>query len=282
MKTYQGLVLSILIHLCLLWLFFWTKEHIKTPPVKQEHKTKLNLKYFNAPKPKPKPQNKKQADKIVTPKDEPIKNIAKIETEEKEMEALVKEMFQTQRELEMEKTFFTTRQEELNVTDFKLVRKKVKRRKVSFSKTSSQKVVYSKKRSKKSLAKKLLADLRNITNFDNIISSYGAYGGEFEHFTKTQKKFIQKNLNRIQSITQRTLTRRGYPDVSVRTLQQGTNIVSFYLYPNGDISNLRLNKHLGYELLDKNTLKTIRIAYKNYPRPKQKTKIKFYVEYTLY
>ena len=108
------------------------------------------------------------------------------------------------------------------------------------------------------------------------------YGSEFNSFTKTQKRFIEKNLGSIYRITQQTLTRNGYPWVAQKTRQQGTAIVTFYLHPNGNISGLRLKRRIGYAALDKNTLKVIRIAYKDYPRPKTKTKITFYVEYSLY
>ena len=118
--------------------------------------------------------------------------------------------------------------------------------------------------------------------------SYGArmikklYGEEFNTYSETQKKFIKNNLGTIHSITQRTLTRNGYPDVAVRTRQQGTNIVSFYLHPNGDISDLKLKRHIGHTALDQNTLDVIRIAYKDYPLPNKKTKIIFYVKYSIY
>ncbi len=108
------------------------------------------------------------------------------------------------------------------------------------------------------------------------------YGSEFNTFTKTQKRFIEKHLGSIYQITQRTLTRNGYPWVAQKTHQQGTAIVTFYLHPNGNISGLRLKKRIGYAALDKNTIKVIRIAYKDYPRPKTKTKITFYVEYSLF
>ena len=108
------------------------------------------------------------------------------------------------------------------------------------------------------------------------------YGREFNTYTPVQKKFIRHNLSLIQQITQRTLLRNGYPDVAIQTRQQGTNVVSFYLHPNGDITGLRLKKRIGYEALDSNTLKVIRIAYKDYPLPNQKTKITFYVQYSIY
>ena len=100
--------------------------------------------------------------------------------------------------------------------------------------------------------------------------------------TPTQKKFIEDNLDTIQEITQRTLTRRGYPQAAARTRQEGTNVVSFNLHPNGDISNLRLKTRIGYRSLDENTLTLIRVAYKDYPYPTTTTKIVFYVTYSYY
>jgi TonB family protein len=108
------------------------------------------------------------------------------------------------------------------------------------------------------------------------------YGREFNGYTSTQKKFIKNNLGIIHRITQKTLWRNGYPETARRTRQEGTNVVSFYLHPNGDISGLKLKKHIGYASLDRNTLEVIRIAYKDYPLPNQKTKIVFYVQYSIY
>lgn len=108
------------------------------------------------------------------------------------------------------------------------------------------------------------------------------YGKEYYSFTPAQKRFIRSHLDEIRRITQNTLVRNGYPEVAVRTGQQGTNVVTFYLHPNGDITGLRLKRPMGYAALDDNTLEVIRIAYKDYPRPKETTKITFYVTYRLY
>jgi len=108
------------------------------------------------------------------------------------------------------------------------------------------------------------------------------YGSEFHSFTPTQKKFIEDNLETIQTITQRTLTRRGYPEGAGETGQEGTNVVTFYLHPNGDISDLRLKTRIGYRALDENTLSLIRVAYMDYPYPSTTTKITFYVKYSIY
>ena len=110
------------------------------------------------------------------------------------------------------------------------------------------------------------------------------YGSEFHSYTPAQKKFIENNLDSIHKITQNVLWRRGYPGgaVSARTGQEGQNIVSFYLHPNGDISGLHLKKKVGYRSLDDNTLETIKSAYKDYPYPSEKTKMIFYVEYSIF
>jgi len=108
------------------------------------------------------------------------------------------------------------------------------------------------------------------------------YGSTFHSFTTVQKNFIEKNLDTIQSITQRILTQRGYPEGAGRNGQEGTNVVSFNLHPNGDISDLFLKQRIGSRPLDDNTLSLIRSAYKDYPYPTTTTRIVFYVTYSIY
>ncbi|MFP4331984.1 MAG: energy transducer TonB [Campylobacterales bacterium] len=105
------------------------------------------------------------------------------------------------------------------------------------------------------------------------------YGKEFGSFTKEQKEFIRDNLSKIGQITQKHLK---YPNLAGELQQDGQNIVEFYLHPNGNITELRLIGKTGYAMLDRNSIKTIEIAYKDYPRPKSKTKIRIYVNYILY
>ncbi|RXJ88116.1 energy transducer TonB [Arcobacter sp. CECT 8985] len=117
---------------------------------------------------------------------------------------------------------------------------------------------------------------------DNETKSYiKLYGKEYDKFTKVQKKFLQNNLKKIGRITQKYLYKRGYPRIAVRTKQEGVNVLEFYLYPNGDISDLKVINSSTYETLDKNSKETIEVAYKDYPRPKEKTKIRIYVNYKI-
>ena len=105
------------------------------------------------------------------------------------------------------------------------------------------------------------------------------YGDEIYSMNLEERKFIESNLSAIGKITQKYLK---YPRIAGRLGQQGDNIVEFYLYPNGDISDLRLISPLGYEILDDNTIRTIEMAYKDYPYPKKKTKIRIRVMYRIY
>ncbi len=171
----------------------------------------------------------------------------------------------------------------------KIIQKPIKRAvvKPTFTKPLPKKKIIKPQEKRKTVPNKslenfLLADPvpldRNM--LDEITKSYiNLYGEEFNSFTKVQKVFLQKNLKDIGKITERYLR---YPSIAVRTRQQGMNVIQFYLYPNGDISDLKLTDSSGFTSLDKNTVETIEIAYKDYPRPKTKTKIKIYVFYKLY
>lgn len=108
------------------------------------------------------------------------------------------------------------------------------------------------------------------------------YGREFETFTKVQKAFLEKNLGSFKVITQRVLNRLGYPRLAAKLRIQGINIVEFMFYPDGSIKNLKITSTSGYEIFDKYTLELIEIAYKDYPKPKTATKLRFNVQYRLY
>ncbi len=284
-RTLKGLALSLLLHLLILLLFMLTfKDVILPPPGGKEKKISLNLSKF-VPPPAPKPV-------VIPPKPKPVVE-KKIEPKP-EVKPIKKKILD-----ESKKVFAEKSTEENNVTKIepkpkkKIVKKEVKK-KVS-KKTKKKRVVKKTKKHKKPKRSndELFNALMGATSSTSMYPSgrrassaakmiKQLYGNEFNSFSPTQKKFIQNNLGTIHRITQRTLTRNGYPTVAVQTRQQGTNVVSFYLHPNGDITGLRLKRRIGYEALDQNTLDVIRIAYKNYPLPNKKTKIMFYVTYTLY
>lgn len=102
------------------------------------------------------------------------------------------------------------------------------------------------------------------------------YGPEFGYLGKEEQEYILNNLAYIGKITQKYLR---YPSNAAMLQQGGGNVVEFYLHPNGDISDLKIIKKSGFILLDRNSVKTIEIAYKDYPHPKTKTLIRFYINY---
>ncbi|WP_121020305.1 energy transducer TonB [Helicobacter vulpis] len=105
------------------------------------------------------------------------------------------------------------------------------------------------------------------------------YGEEFGDLGTAEKDFIRSNLSEIGRITQRYLE---YPSAAGYLGQDGVDAVEFYLHPNGDITGLKIIMASGYKLLDDNTLKTITIAYKDYPRPTTTTLIRIRVRYFIY
>lgn len=262
----------------ILLLFIKSVQDIKVPPPHgKEKKISLNLKQIvTPPAVKPKPQPKPVL--IIPPVPKP------------QVQAIKKKVLDDSKKIFAEKST-----EDNNVSKIekkiekKIVKKEVKKRVVKKTRPKRKP-----KRSKDPLANMLMSAGTSMvptprqSRQPSSSGSYGEkmiqnlYGGEFNTYSPTQKKFIRNNLGTIHRITQRTLTRNGYPSVAVRTRQQGTNVVSFYLHPNGDISGLKLKTPIGYATLDKNTLEVIRIAYKNYPLPNKKTRIVFYVTYTLY
>lgn len=105
------------------------------------------------------------------------------------------------------------------------------------------------------------------------------YGEDFERLGKEEQKFIKDNLGSIGRITEKYMK---YPDVAAQFRQEGTSLVEFYLYPNGDIDGMRLVTSSGYKSLDKSAMESIWIAYKDYPRPSTKTLIRMYMQYNIY
>lgn len=115
---------------------------------------------------------------------------------------------------------------------------------------------------------------------DELTQSYiDLYGEEFMTFSDETKEFLKENLSDIGRITQQYLM---YPSISIRTKQQGMNVVEFFLHPNGDITELKLIKSSTYTALDSNSIHTIKVAYKDYPKPKEVTKIRIFVYYKLH
>lgn len=281
-RSIGALVLSLLIHaLVLLFFLLLLREHRQETPVASAKRVQLNLNQFMPPKPaarpapsppkppaaKPQPKNRP-----VAPPKPPVKPTLK-PSETKPEKPIVK------------------RQKTQPVT--KPTAKPLPRPKPAPSPAAKPVVPEPKPEPtpQSTLAKALGRPIRKtppmpttpqIDASFNRLDYRALYKDEFDTFSLNQQQFIKTNLSTIQQITQKYLTLRGYPYFAAQMRQQGMNIVEFYLYPNGDIDQLGIITPSGFTALDDNSIETIKTAYKDYPKPKERTKIRFYIYYRIY
>ncbi len=107
------------------------------------------------------------------------------------------------------------------------------------------------------------------------------YGDEFGKLSEGEQKYILDNQEIMRRITQQVLNRVGRVNIPSNMRINADNVIEFYLYPNGDISDIKFIKRSGFYILDDTTKETIEYAYSRYPRPKQKTLIRYKVGYFL-
>ena len=107
------------------------------------------------------------------------------------------------------------------------------------------------------------------------------YGDEFGSLSVGQQQYIVDNKEAMRRITQSILNRQA----SVANIHglnvNESNIVEFYLHPNGDMTGFRFLKKSGYFVLDDITKATMEYSYSKYPRPEEKTLIRYDVFYNL-
>ncbi|QOY53095.1 energy transducer TonB family protein [Candidatus Sulfurimonas baltica] len=121
--------------------------------------------------------------------------------------------------------------------------------------------------------------VQNSSSIDQNIKEL--YGEEFGKLTPGQQQYIIDNQEIMRRITQQVLTRVASVNLPRDINVNRTNIIEFYLHPNGDISDFRFLQKSGYFVLDNTTKETIDYAYSKYPRPSEKTLIRYNVFYNL-
>lgn len=107
------------------------------------------------------------------------------------------------------------------------------------------------------------------------------YGDEFGKLTPGQQKYILDNQEIMRRITQQVLTRVARVNLSRDLNVNRSNVIEFYLHPNGDMSDFKFLQKSGYYVLDDTTKETIEYAYSRYPRPTEKTLVRYNVFYNL-
>ncbi len=154
---------------------------------------------------------------------------------------------------------------------------KVEKKNIKIDKPKKQEVI-------KEPIKELIMEIpyinqQSIENLDPKTKQYiQLYGDEYFGFSPQVKQFLETNIKTIGEITQQYLI---YPSFALRSRQQGTNVLEFILKTSGDIKNLHIISSSDSSSLDRNSIKTIKFAHKDYPRPKSDTKIKIFINYIL-
>jgi TonB family protein len=107
------------------------------------------------------------------------------------------------------------------------------------------------------------------------------YGSEFGKLTPGQQKYLIDNQEIMRRITQEILNRIARVNIRHDMNVNRTNIVEFYLHPNGDMTDFKFLQSSGYHILDTTTQETIEFAYSRYPRPTEKILVRYNVFYNL-
>ncbi|MDQ7068261.1 MAG: hypothetical protein Q9M40_10010 [Sulfurimonas sp.] len=123
---------------------------------------------------------------------------------------------------------------------------------------------------------------KKTTNGGNISQDIKElYGEEFGELTPGQQQYIIDNQEIMRRITQQVLTRVARVNLPRDLNVNRSNVIEFYLHPNGDMTDFKFLSKSGYYVLDDTTQETIEYAYSRYPRPKEKTLIRYNVYYHL-
>ena len=124
---------------------------------------------------------------------------------------------------------------------------------------------------------------KKVANGGNISQDIKElYGEEFGELTPGQQQYIIDNQEIMRRITQQVLTRVANVNLRGKSPNVNkSNVIEFYLHPNGDMSDFKFLSKSGYYVLDDTTKETIEYAYAKYPRPKEKTLIRYNVYYHL-
>ena len=123
---------------------------------------------------------------------------------------------------------------------------------------------------------------KKVTNGGNISQDIKElYGEEFGKLTLGQQQYIIDNQEIMRRITQQILSRVARVNLPRDLNTNRSNVIEFYLHPNGDMTDFKFLSKSGYSVLDNTTKETIEYAYSRYPRPKEKTLIRYNIYYHL-
>ncbi len=123
---------------------------------------------------------------------------------------------------------------------------------------------------------------KTIYNSSKISSNVKElYGSKFGELSAGQQKYILDNQEIMRRITQQVLTRVASVNLPRDLNVNRSNVIEFYLHPNGDMSDFKFLKKSSYYILDDTTKETIGYAYSQYPRPNEKILLRYEIFYIL-
>jgi len=108
-----------------------------------------------------------------------------------------------------------------------------------------------------------------------------AYGDAFGKLSEGEQKYLLDNQEIMRRLTQAQLDDTGRTMIPNTLRVNDYNIVEFYLHPDGSMTDFRVVRHSGFFLLDEVTKETIESVYWKYPRPEQKTLVRYKFGYFL-
>lgn len=104
-----------------------------------------------------------------------------------------------------------------------------------------------------------------------------AYGPEFFMLSKEEQEYIVSQWKRNNQVNELISDFEKEKDLNISEVKiTDSNIISFYLYPNGNISDIEL-LHKEENVFNKKIIKTIEKSAKYYKKPERKTLIKIHV-----
>ena len=107
--------------------------------------------------------------------------------------------------------------------------------------------------------------------------SYDEWKEEEEEELYTQS-YMKENLTKIREAIMSHLT---YPPIARKMGWKGTVVVRFVLTPEGKVEESKVEKSSGFELLDRNALRAVILASKDFPKPKKRVVVKVLIVYRL-
>ena len=269
-RTYFALFIALLIHILFTLLFLLFKNSIDTTsptPKKEEKRLKISLKNIQ------KTKVEKKATPIAPPmpKGSQLKKIVK----HKIKKPIIKKVPKPKIIKPVKKKKVLPKKEKVFVPLVK--QKKIQTVEINPIKNDPMAWMYEDK-SDKEVEKKEQQDYSHNNINQNIKE---LYGDKFGKLTKGQQEYILNNQEIMRRITQEVLTRVASVNIGRDIRVNRSNVIEFYLHPNGDMTDFKFLQKSGVFTLDRTTQETMEYAYSRYPRPKEKTLIRYNVFYRL-